>query len=777
MPTQSPPRGPAPRPSGPTPDPTSGVDVDEIVADYDEERPSRHLSPRLDRFLGLWCFGVALFVLKQVFAPLDQGSQYYLIYFLGFTLPMVFLAYRARARRGHHHQGADVDATAGAEATAVADRSAAAAGAPVTKDDPGPVDWALGLVALLVGLYPVLPIPGTGFGFGGYDGFLDRQGSLLALDVAAGFVLMLLVLEATRRTTGLVLPAVCVVFFLYAYYGGYLPLGWSISHMGLNLDQVVNALYNEASGFFGVPLDVAATYIVLFTIYGAVLDRMGAGRFFVEFSFSLFRKSGSAPGRTVATSGFLLGTVSGSGTATAVTLGSFAWPILNRAGYPKEAAGGMLAASGIGAILSPPTLGAAAFIIAEYLSVSYVSVLLWAIVPTLLYYLGIFLAVEIDARRFGAQRVDLTIGNAWRLLARSGYHFVSLGVIVFFLAIDIPPFRAVVYATGVAALFGLLEAVLSRRPVVSGFDDPDHALERMALGDSLRAYAGRVYDALAGGIRSALPVVAVCAAAGVITSVIAKTGLGQILSGLLVAAAEALSPNDAVLLILSALFSAVAILILGLAVPVTASFILSWVIIGPALISLGVGAPEVAMFIFYYAVLSEVSPPTALAAVASAAITGGRVIPTMMQACKYTLPAFLAPMAFVVTENGSLLLSRGSFTDVLWAFGVAGFAVAALAVVTTGWILGPTSLLERVLCVPAALLLLYLEPLSIALGFGLLALALVLHLLRRRVGSHPDAAEQAGSAGSHSDAAGPAERGRPPASSPSPAPTVQERGI
>lgn len=698
-----------------TPEP---VDVDNLVADYDEERPSRQLSPRLDLFVGVWCFLVALFVLRQVFDPLELGSQYYLVFFLATTLPLVFLTYRMWGRR---------------EAAADIDPVTDTAGRPARSDNPGIIDWVLALVALLVGLYPVLPVPLSDIGFGGYEGFLDRQGSLLTLDVVAGLVLMVLVLEATRRTTGLVLPIVCLIFFAYAYYGGFLPVGWSISHIGLNLEQIINALYNEASGFFGVPLDVAATYIVLFTMYGAVLDRMGAGRFFVEFSFSLFRKSASAPGRTAATSGFLLGTVSGSGTATAVTLGSFAWPILKRAGYPKEAAGGMLAAAGIGAILSPPTMGAAAFIIAEYLSVSYIEVLIWAIVPTLLYYLGIFLAVEIDARRFGARRVELAIGNPLRLLARSGYHFISLGVIVFFLAIDVPPFKAVVYATATAAVFGLAEAVLSRRRVVSGFDDHDVDLERMDLGDSLKDYGTRLYSALSSGIRSALPVIAVCAAAGVITSVIAKTGLGQILSDVLIQAADALAFNDASLIVLSALFSAIAILILGLAVPVTASFILSWVIIGPALIALGVEAPQVAMFIFYYAVLSEVSPPTALAAVASAAITGGRVIPTMIQACKYTLPAFLAPLAFVVTDNGALLIAEGSFRDVAWAFVVASFAVGALAVATTGWMFGPTSLLERALCVPAALLLLYLVPTSIAIGFAVLAVAVVLHLVRRRV--------------------------------------------
>ena len=462
----------------------SDADAERLAAEFDEERPGRRLSHRVDLAVNLWCFLVALFVLKQVFFPLTQGSQYYLVIFLAVTLPLAFVCYRFRASQ--HDPVEMLNATE-------------------RNDNPGLVDWALAALTLVVGLYPILPIPESSIGFGGYEGFLDRQGSLLTLDVIAGMLLMVLVLEATRRTTGLVLPVVCVIFFAYAYYGGYLPIGWEISHIGLSVEQIVNALYNEASGFFGVPLDVAATYIVLFTIYGAVLERMGAGRFFVEFSFSLFRKSATAPGRTVATSGFLLGTVSGSGTATAVTLGSFAWPILKRAGYPKESAGGMLAASGIGAILSPPTMGAAAFIIAEYLSVSYISVLGWAIVPTLLYYLGIFIAVEIDARRFGAKRVELAIGSPWSLLARSGYHFISLGVIVFFLAIDVPPFKAVVYATLIAALFGLLEALIARQTVVTGFDDEDGDAERLSLHDSLRHYASRLYGALAAGIRSGLP--------------------------------------------------------------------------------------------------------------------------------------------------------------------------------------------------------------------------------------------------------------------------------
>jgi TRAP transporter 4TM/12TM fusion protein len=639
------------------------------------------------------CFGVAVFVVRQVFWPLSAGNQYYLMLFLAFVLPLIFLCYRPVTRRAR----ADLDR-------------------PLERptDNPGPLDWALAAVALLACLYPLLPVT-LGDSGGGFDAFLDRQGSLTGLDVLMGAIVLVLVIEATRRTTGWILPIVCVAFLLYAYYGGFLPQSWPGAHAGIDFDQIINALYNDPSGFYGVPLDVCATYIVLFTIYGAVLDRTGAGQFFIDLSFAIFRRSRTAPGRTVALSGFLLGTVSGSGTATAVGLGAVTWPVLKKAGYPRENAGGMLAASGIGAILSPPTLGAAAFIIAEYLGRSYLDVLVWALVPTLLYYLGIFLAIEIDARKAGVAAVDVERKNPWRLLARSGYHFLSLGIIVLFLAVGLTPFRAVVYATAVAVGFGALDAAISRR----GRDWGGVAVHTARI----------VYLSLSDGVRSVLPVAAVCAAAGIVVSTITKTGLGQVLSDLLVDTASAVTDDPSVVLILSAVLAAVAILILGLAVPVTASFIISWVVIGPALFDLDVAAPAVAMFIFYFSVLSEVSPPTALAAVASAAITGGRVIATMWQACKYALPAFLVPLAFVLTDNGSALLLERPAGDVVWTVAVSAVAVAALAAAAGGWLIRRAGPAERALCFVAAALLLYLQPVSIAVGAAVLAAAVAVHLV------------------------------------------------
>lgn len=684
---------------------TISADPDDIIAEVDEELPSRTLPRVLDRIVTAYCAIVSLVVLYHVFFPMRQGTQYSLIVFLSMTLPLAFVLYRGRLRRRGRTRAAE---------------------------SPWPTwwDWTLTIATVVVATYPIVPIV-IGDGGGGFNAFLDRQGSLVLVDVVAGAALTLLILEAARRTTGWVLPIFCVVFFLYAYYGGFLPMDWPISHVGVDFDQIINGFYNDQSGFFGTPLNVAATYIVLFIIYGAVLSATGAGRFFIDFSFSLFRTSPSAPGRTVVTSGFLLGTVSGSGTATAVTLGSLAWPILKRAGYPKENAGGMLAAAGIGAILSPPTLGAAAFIIAEYLQVSYFDVMVWALVPTILYYAGIFLAVEIDARRFGTKAVDIPRRHVGKLVARFGYHFLSLAVIVVFLGMGLPPFRSIVYATAVAVAFGLIERVVSRR------DPLDETAERTTLPRALGDYVLSLYGALGSGIRSSIPVVAVCAAAGIITSVIVKTGLGLTFARMLVSVGESLGSDPRSVLAITVLLAAFAIILLGLAVPVTASFIISWVVIGPALLALGVEPPEVAMFIFYYSVLSEVSPPTALAAVASAAITGGDTMRTMWQATKYALPAFLVPIAFVLTPAGGALLLREGPGMALWVGAVELVAVAALAGATGGWILRRARLPERILLAVGAVLCLYLETASLIAGLALITLAVVLHLVLTRRGSAP----------------------------------------
>ncbi|MDF2742032.1 MAG: transporter fused permease subunit [Actinomycetia bacterium] len=651
------------------------------AAEFEAEHPARDLTGLPKLVISVAAVAVSLYALLWVVRP--QPAQPYRTSFLAVTLAMTLLAYRPLTR--------------GRKAT---EEERAAGG-----DNPGPLDWALAALALVALIYPLLV----------FDDFARRVVRPTGLDVVLGVVAVLLVLEATRRTVGWVLPAICLGFVAYAFFGGLLPFGWELGHKGYDLERLVGQAYMGIEGLFGVPLDVAATYIVLFTIYGAVLEFSGAGRFFIDVSFAAFgTRSAAAPGRTATLAGFLLGTVSGSGVATTVTLGSVAWPVLRRAGYPPNPGGGVLSAAGIGAILSPPTLGAAAFIIAEFLEISYLQVLLFATIPTLLYYLGIILAIEMDSRRYGTHGVDIDTKPLGWLLLRYGYYFSSLILIVVFMAFGLSPFRAVLYATVVAFALGFLRRETRWTP-------------------------RRVFDCLAAGTLGVLPVVAVCAAAGVIVAVVSLTGLGLKGSSLIVGAAGGT-------LVLAAIYSAVAVLVLGLAVPVTASFIISAVIVGPALVELGVGEEAAYMFIFYYAVLSEVSPPTALSSVAAAAITGGDAFKTMMLTLRYTLPAFLVPFAFVLSPSGEGLLLQGPILGIAWTLAVAAVAVAALAVATGGWLLGPARPPERVLAGLAAPFLLYLEPPTIAVGAGLLVAAVAVHLALRRSGGAPSAAGPSGEA-------------------------------
>jgi TRAP transporter 4TM/12TM fusion protein len=639
--------------------------TEDLTEEFESERPGRRLTGIPGFIVAAAGVGLSCYALWWVLNPIT--AQEYRTTFLAVVLAMTFLVYRGWGKRPEREEGK-----------------------PPPVENPGVTDWLLALLAVVALGYTLVT----------FDEFVRRSVEPNTLDIVFGVTTIALVLEATRRTVGWILPAICLAFIAYAYFGSEIPTGWEISHRGYGVDRIVGQSYMGLEGIFGVPLDVAATYIILFTIYGAVLEYSGAGKFFIDVSFAAFGRSRTGPGRTTALAGFLLGTVSGSGVATTVTLGSVTWPILRKAGYPKEQGGGVLAASGIGAILSPPTLGAAAFIIAEFLGVSYLEVLIYALVPTLLYYLGILLAIEADARRFRTREIDVETPPLGRLLLRFGYHFSSLFLIVFLLATGLSPFRAVFYATIVAFLLSFL--------------DRSHAMTPR-----------RVWDALAAGARAVLPIAATCAAAGVIVAVVTLTGLGLKMSSLIV-------DLSAGTLFLTALFSALAVLLLGLAVPVTASFIIAAVIISPALTELDVPRFAAYMFIFYYAVLSEVSPPTALSAFAAAAITGGNPFRTMMQTWKYSLPAFLVPFAFILSPNGEALLLEGSVVEVVVATAVSALAVAALAAATGRWIVGPAGVPERVLAAVAALALLYLEPVTIAIGLAALAAAVAIHLLARR---------------------------------------------
>ena len=512
----------------------------------------------------------------------------------------------------------------------------------------------------------------------GGDDLTDRASLPNETDKLVGIVFIVLVLEATRRSTGWIMPAVALAFVGYAMFGPYLPPPWT--HRGYDLDRLVGHLYMTLEGIFGTAVDVSSSLIILFTIFGAVLQFSGAGKFFIDFSFSLMGGKPTSAGRAVVMASFLLGGPSGSGVATTVTLGSVAYPMLARAGYGKNDAGGLLAAGGLGAILSPPVLGAAAFLIAEFLKISYLDVIRMAIIPTCLYYFSLFVMVELDGRRFGMRNVTLGERESlWGLTRQYGFHFTSLISIIVFMMIGFSPILSVFYATALAAAVSFVR--------------PDTAL-----------WPPRLIQALAAGSIGMLNVAATCAAAGIIVGVVTLTGLGLKFSAIAIEMAGGS-------LVLTAVYTALIVWIVGLAVPVTASYIICAVIAAPALIKLGVPDYAAHMFIFYYAVLSEVSPPTALSPFAAAAITRGDPYITTLQAWKYTLPAFVVPFVFVLDPIGvGVLLAMpkgGHWVDVAWIAATTAIGTGALAAAAQRWLLHRLDVLDFVLLLAAGILLLF----------------------------------------------------------------------
>jgi TRAP transporter 4TM/12TM fusion protein len=560
----------------------------------------------------------------------------------------------------------------------------------------------------------------------GGDDFTDRNTAPDPKDVYFGIALILLILEGVRRTNGMILVGVTVGFLLYALFGNYLPAPWT--HKGYDLDRLVGFMYMTLEGIYGTAIDVSATLIILFTIFGAFLQFTGAGKFFIDFSFAAMGGKSSGVGRTIVLSSFLLGGPSGSGVATTVTVGSVAAPMLDKVGYEKNAAGGLLAAGGLGAIISPPVLGAAAFLIADFLKISYLDVLLMACIPTILFYLGLFVMVEIDVRKYKMKSIHFeTAESAWQLTKKYWFHFFSLISIVVFMLMGFSPIMSVFFATVVSALTSMLRedtAIIpyawfkGKMPILSGL------------------YNSNLTKSLASGSTGVISIAATCAGAGLIVGTVTLTGLGLKFSSIVIQYADGS-------LLLTAIFTALVVWVVGLAVPVTASYIICAVIAAPALINLGVPAFAAHMFIFYYAVLSEVSPPTALSPFAAAAICKGDPYKTTLQSWKYVAPAILVPFMFVLDKSGVSLLLMGStsaleqanWSEIAWITFTAIAGIICLAGGLQGWFIEKTNPIERIVMIASGVALAY--PSNEAdiggfIGFGLVLLSQIIRNRRQR---------------------------------------------
>ena len=606
--------------------PKSAEEVEELVESF--EGKTRHLPGLIGRFITAVLVVMSLYHLWATTATVV--TQIHRTIHLLFVLFLTFLVYpgwKGAARRIH------------------------------------PTDVILSLASVAALGYVIVD----------FEGFIYRAVVPNTLDLVFGVLTILLILEATRRSVGNALLIVVGGFILYAFAGPWLPAPWT--HRGYDLSRLVGQLYMTLEGIFGVPIAVSSTFIILFTIYGAFLDQSGAGKFFVDLAFALTGRRRTGAGQAVTVASFLLGGPSGSGVATTVTVGAIAYPLLQKAGYDRESAGGLLSAGGIGAVISPPILGAAAFLIAEILKITYLQVLVMAIIPTILYYLSIFLMIELDARRFALRFVEIKTQNPWMLTRQYWYLLSSLIVIPAFMVVGFTAITAVFYSTLVAWAASYIRRDTALRP-------------------------HKVITALANGSRQVLNIAVTTAAAGIIVGVVNLTGLGLKLSDIIIGFAGG---N----LILTLVYAAIALWILGLALPITATYIIAAVIVAPALIKLNVSELAAHMFIFYYAVLSEVSPPVGLSPMAAAALTGGNPFKTMLMAWKYTLPAFVVPFMFTVHPDGMGLLLQAPAGDVIKVFITSVIGLATMAAGINGWLFRKASLIERVLLVVAGILFIY----------------------------------------------------------------------
>ncbi|HTQ75842.1 MAG TPA: TRAP transporter fused permease subunit [Burkholderiales bacterium] len=575
-------------------------------------------------------------------------------------------------------------------------------------------DWIAAFAAIAIVAYIIR----------GGDDFWDRNTSPDNWDIFFGVLLILMILEGMRRASGWIIPGVVVAFLLYAMFGEHLPGSWA--HQDYEVGRLVGQMYMTLEGIFGVAVDVSSSLIILFTIFGAFLQYSGAGKFFIDFSLSAMGGKSTGAGRTVVLASFLLGGPSGSGVATTVTLGSVAYPMLAKAGYGKDAAGGLLAAGGLGAIISPPVLGAAAFLIAEFLKISYLDVLLMATIPTCLYYFALFLMVEIDARKFGMSGVRFErVESLWSLTKQYWFHFLSLVSIVVFMLLGYSPVMSVFWAT----VASFVTSFLHRDCAMFSYD-LFRGREPWVKG----VFQSKFFKALEAGSTGVLNVAITCAGAGLIVGVVTLTGLGLKFSAIIIDYAGGS-------LLLTAVYTSLIVWIVGLAVPVTASYIICAVVAAPAMIKLGVPDFAAHMFIFYYAVLSEVSPPTALSPFAAAAITRGDPYKTTLQSWKYTLPAFLVPFMFVLDPSGTGLLLTGSIKtlgnadwgSIAVVTGTAALGIAALAGGVQGWLFSRTNWVEKWLLIIAGVALVYPTTAADIAGFGCFVLVVAMQLLRKRI--------------------------------------------
>ena len=502
----------------------------------------------------------------------------------------------------------------------------------------------------------------------------NRAGLETTLDITIGFIGLVTVIEAARRTLGWALPGLATIFLLYAYFGSLFP-NWLFPHRGYSISRIIGQTFLHSQGIFGVALNVMFTYVFLFVIFGAFLEATGATRFIVNFAQRMFGKSPGGPAKVAVLSSGLMGSLSGSAVANTATTGTFTIPMMRSAGFKPVTAAGIQAAASSGGALMPPVMGAGAYMMLEIIepAVTYLEIIRAALIPAILYYLSLFLIVHFHARRVAITKPNIngdaeSIEHVSQSNQFEGIVFVAaLGSLVLFLMLGYTAFRAVTLS-------------LATIIMVSSC----HSTTRLQLGKITRGLIKAAHNVI--------PLVSAAACVGIIIGIVTLTGIGTRLPATIVPLAEQS-------LFLALLLIMISSIILGMGLPSAVCYLLMATLIGPVLGNLGVTPLAAHLFIFYFGMMSMVTPPVALAAYAASSIAGTKIMPTAFASFRFALVGFTLPYIFVYRPELLLLSSTGEQAGWLTIFGpitIATLGVISFAAGIAGQLRNPLHLGLRV---------------------------------------------------------------------------------
>jgi len=575
--------------------------ADEILKEFDSEADKRILTGFVGRIVSAIAICFTLFQLYTAFYGVLDAQLQRAIH-LSFGMGLIFLLYPT------HHSW--------------------------SRTSIHPFDWLLAIVAAAIPMYVVVT----------YHQLVLRAGTVSNLDYAVGALGILMVIEGCRRVVGKPMVIVAVSFIGYAFLGPYLPD--ILAHRGVSPSDLVAHLYFTTEGVFGIPLGVSSTFIFLFILFGAYLESTGLGKFFIDIANSIAGWASGGPAKVTVLASGMMGTISGSSVANVVGVGSFTIPMMKKLGYDKEFAGGVEAAGSTGGQIMPPIMGAAAFLMAEFIGIPYLDVVKAAVIPAILYYTGIWISVHLEAKRKGLKGIPRNeLPKIKDVFLNRGHLALPLIVILYLLVDGATPTKA--------ALWGIVIAI-----VASG------------LRKSTRMKPIQLIQGLENGAKGILGVLVACATAGIIIGVVTKTGVGLKLAGGLIELAGGM-------LLPAMFFTMITSLILGMGVPTTANYVITATIAAPALIQLGVPIIAAHMFVFYFGIIADITPPVALAAYAASGISGGNPMKTGVIAAKLAIAAFIVPYIFVYAPV--LLMVKATPVEVM---------VSAISAVTGMWGLG-----------------------------------------------------------------------------------------